>query len=482
MDNLISSPHFSAKSLADGFGRVFFENGKVYRAIYDSEVNFCNELIQSPLFQKLVENKWIPQTTVSQISLEGFGMVLQHEKLQEIAPREWSFDMLKDAALLMWDMNNLCNEHGYELKDGHCFNILFRGTTPVFADIGSISPRKDPAGWFAYNQYLEYFVVPLKCWSAGLIFISRSLLASTSSALATIPNQPFDEAGILEMIPGMELNYNLTYRRKKILRVGRNYKLVAALAKAGNKLASLLLFRPSSLLRFGLAEDSLLAKSPFFMKDALRNNLLQLSPPGNSSAWQHYHRQAFAKDNQIEYSNRFKSIDQIIRKQEDVRSVIDLAGNEGYFCNLLAENGRLEKIILTDFDENAVNSAYSRFKAMEDPRLHALLLNFMLPGDVSDISSRLKCDLAVALAVTHHLILGNGFLIDAIFERIALYSSKYVLIEFMPIGLWGGEQDVKPVPEWYTANWFRLHFQKYFTLIHEEQTERNRIMFFGKIS
>ena len=472
---------FSAKSLVDGFGRVFFEDGEVYRAIYDSESGFCNTLIQSPLFQKLLENKWIPKTSLTTKQVPGYGMVLHHEKLQEILPHEWSFDMMKDATILVWNINNLCNEYGYELKDGHCFNILFRGTQPVLADIGSISIRNLPDSWIAYEEYLESFVIPLNCWSAGMIYFTRAILGNNTAGVTTIPSQTLGNSGALQMIPNMELNFEFAVKRKRIFRLKKDNKLLKGIVSAGNKLASLLLSRPSAILHFGLPLGPVWKKSPFFNKSSLLNNLQQLPAPGNNSAWQNYHRQAFAKDGQIVYSDRFHKIADLIQGYPDIRYVIDLAGNEGYFCNLLAENQQIEKIILSDFDENAVNSAYQRFKMQHDSRLHTVLLNFMLPRDPSDTSSRLKCDLAVALAVTHHLILGSRFSIDAIFERVSLYSRKYVLIEFMPIGLWGGEEDIKPVPDWYHVDWFREHFQKYFFLVHEEQTEKNRIMFFGTI-
>jgi hypothetical protein len=60
------------------------------------------------------------------------------------------------------------------------------------------------------------------------------------------------------------------------------------------------------------------------------------------------------------------------------------------------------------------------------------------------------------------------------------YSNKYVMTEFMPMGLWDGKTAI-PYPAWYTTDWFRENFSKHFDIIKEEQLEENRILFFGKI-
>ena len=92
---------------------------------------------------------------------------------------------------------------------------------------------------------------------------------------------------------------------------------------------------------------------------------------------------------------------------------------------------------------------------------------------------KVKSDIAVALAVTHHLLLTQKCPIDSVFKKIGQYSNRYVLIEFMPLGLWGGYY-TPPIPEWYNLNWFREKFKRHFKLLIEEQTEKNRILFLGE--
>lgn len=102
-----------------------------------------------------------------------------------------------------------------------------------------------------------------------------------------------------------------------------------------------------------------------------------------------------------------------------------------------------------------------------------------------------KSDIAVALAITHHLLLTQGFKIDEIFEKVKSFSNKYVYIEFMPLGLWGGNRNSKPVvPDWYTKDFFENKFKHHFTLLKiitleshkiKGKNEAHRILFVGKI-
>ena len=101
---------------------------------------------------------------------------------------------------------------------------------------------------------------------------------------------------------------------------------------------------------------------------------------------------------------------------------------------------------------------------------------------MEDTAKRLKSDIALSLAVTHHLILTSGFSLSAILERLASYSKKYVMVEFMPLGLWSIEnKKEQKLPDWYNVEWFRKEFSSKFELILEEQVEENRIVFFGKL-
>ena len=59
-------------------------------------------------------------------------------------------------------------------------------------------------------------------------------------------------------------------------------------------------------------------------------------------------------------------------------------------------------------------------------------------------------------------------------------TKKYIIVEFMPLGLWNGET-APELPEWYTLDWFLDNLKKYFNILKIEQTEINRIAILGEL-
>jgi hypothetical protein len=196
------------------------------------------------------------------------------------------------------------------------------------------------------------------------------------------------------------------------------------------------------------------------------------------SPWGSYH------DEIKEKAKRFERIIEIINNLgDDVRSVVDLGGNQGKLCRLLVQKTNLDKSVCIDCDENAIDEGYNREKKTNNQKISfahydfmgpTVKLRFMLPNE------RFKSDVAIALALTHHLILSQGYDINDIFKNISAYAHKYVFIEFIPKGLWPAEQK-PPIPDWYTREWFRESFIKFFELVLEEDLRENNVLFVGKV-
>lgn len=98
------------------------------------------------------------------------------------------------------------------------------------------------------------------------------------------------------------------------------------------------------------------------------------------------------------------------------------------------------------------------------------------------IKDRVKADVAVALAVTHHLILVQNYDLSHVFKVIGEYSTEYVLIEFMPIGLFSGHENKTPkLPSYYNLSWFEAEFKRCFEYMFDESLDYNRHLFVGKV-
>ena len=69
--------------------------------------------------------------------------------------------MLQRAALLQLDLLIAAVENGLMLKDGTPYNVQWRGTEPVFIDVGSFERLRAGEPWAGYRQFCELNLFPL---------------------------------------------------------------------------------------------------------------------------------------------------------------------------------------------------------------------------------------------------------------------------------------------------------------------------------
>lgn len=467
---------FSIDSVMDDFGRVFFMNNKVYRAITHDSVDKCKQLLNEPFFVELMESGLVPKTDIVDIELSGYGLILEHEKFLNTQQYEWTFSMFKNAALTVIKILDICEKYGYELKDAHTKNILFRGNQAVYVDIGSFQ-KKPQQEWSAYNEFISCFYIPLGLWSGGNIYIARKIIESNLYFMRTIPSQSILESGITNIVTKKPFIYTFILFKK--YRLSKSYKYSRFKNKftsISNKVVSKLRGRYTEVLSYHTNYKNI---------GEIRDDILNMNFPEFETLWKNYHTKLYDKEvKTLPSTDRFDKIIEIIndiKSKESVDSILELAGNSGLLSFLIDEKLRIPTITLSDYDETALEQAYIK-QSERNTKINFVLLNFMLSINNEDTAKRLSSDIVLALAVTHHLILTANFLLSSILERIKLYSKKYVIIEFMPMGLYSTESDYIPeVPEWYTVDWFRSEFEKYFTLEYTEQLEKNRIIFVGKV-
>jgi hypothetical protein len=136
-------------------------------------------------------------------------------------------------------------------------------------------------------------------------------------------------------------------------------------------------------------------------------------------------------------------------------------------------------VICTDYDEIAIDKLVKRFSD-QNVKLAPAILDFVKPlGNLRTDSPimRFQSDMVIALAVTHHLILTQKISINVILDSLFGYSKQYVLVEFMPLGLWDGNTAL-PIPSWYTPEWFEAHLRKYASIEKVIHYSTNRILYF----
>src|SRR5437870_4244031 len=132
---------FHPMSFIDPNGRLFCWNGDLYRAIAVERAPFYRELFDQGVMRELIEKKLIVETQSSPLQLDGYGMVMKHKTIPFVSyPYEWCAAMLKDAALLVLDLELELAQTGLTLQDAYSWNVLYDGPIPVHVDLSSIGP------------------------------------------------------------------------------------------------------------------------------------------------------------------------------------------------------------------------------------------------------------------------------------------------------------------------------------------------------
>jgi len=142
-------------SFRDPSGYVFTREGILYRRVNPYYEEDYAHLMNSGLYSELVDKGLL-------ISHEETEYGLKPELVDFISyPYEWSFSMLKDAALTTLKVQKIALGYGMGLKDASAYNIQFPRGKPVLIDTLSFSKYIEGAPWIAYRQFCQFFLNPL---------------------------------------------------------------------------------------------------------------------------------------------------------------------------------------------------------------------------------------------------------------------------------------------------------------------------------
>jgi len=458
----------------DANGYIFSWNDKIYRAIYLKTQESIIRLWDCGLISELIELKLFPESRITEYRTTDSNLIFEHQKIDVITnPCEWSFNMLKDAALLTLKVNQIARKYGYQTVDAHGFNVAFYKGRALFIDLGSFIELSNDfnckdAGWRPYGEFMRSFYAPLKMWSKGEEFFSRQSLYGDQMPMASYWRY---RSKVARLIPKSYLDrFEYVWYGYKALNTVpvADFLRLASVSEAREKLGQRIL---AFSKRKGLPLSSV-------NLDRLTRDVSAIKPPNISSTWGDYH-----KDKQVD--DRQQYIIDSIKKYKPV-SALDMAGNAGFFSKVISEIDGVNYVICADYDINAIDRLHTSLRNnSSDNNLYPAVMNFSRSiGDTKFPSEtlRFQTEMVLALALTHHLILTQNLTIEFIMSRLSKFTSKYVAVEFMPLGLYSSTNDKNPdMPEWYTIDWFRDGFSKYFNLLDEKEIAKNRIIFIGEL-
>jgi hypothetical protein len=398
---------FDHTSYADPNGRLFHWNGEIYRAVPNEISSLYSALLTDKRFKKLFDSGLI-ETELSSLELEGFGIVLKHRKIDFVSfGFEWCGKMLQDAAILVLDLNLRLNDFGLELHDANPWNVLFDGCVPKYVDFGSIVPiAKTSRSWSAYEEFVKSFLNPLLLTSVGKGYIAREMMSDWRKW--GVPNED-----VFQHLP----------KRKKYLH------------KFLTKLSSLRTDRIPTIHR-------------------LKKKTKRFNFKIKQSEWTDYYKDYVSINKPEEWTPKQKVAFEVLSRFKP-ETVLDIGSNTGWFSELASNNNC--SVVALDRDEGCVEMLYERFQGTS--KVLPLIFDFKNPSpphgpadkQFAGATERLRCDLVLALGVTHHLVFKEGMGFKSIADVLQKFTKSTLLVEFVP-------KEDRYVSEWYndSYNWYNL--------------------------
>jgi hypothetical protein len=401
-------------SFRDPRGYVFRRDGVLYRHLDPSAAGDFERFESTGLLAALHDGGLLiaHEEDPALAAERGAARVLRPELVPFVSyPYEWSFSQLRDAALLTLRAQSKAMDHGMSLRDASAYNVQFLRGRPILIDSLSFEPIVEGRPWVAYRQFCQHFLAPLALMSyrdarIGLLLREHLDGLPLDLTASLLP-------GRARARPPLQLHLFLHAKSQR-----RHAADGAGGAQA----------RERGRRGFG-------AQAFRGLLDSLRKGVEGLADPEAVGAWADYESEA------THYSEGARR-----RKEEVVAgwiersspaSVWDLGANVGRFSRMASTRGI--DTVAFDLDAGAVDANYRAARRQDDQHLLPLVMDLTNPSpglgwdhrERLSLAERGPADLALALALIHHLAIGNNVplpMVGATFGRLA----RRAVVEFVP--------------------------------------------------
>jgi SAM-dependent methyltransferase len=392
-DQEIKTPGIEPGSFRDPDSRVFISHGRILRLLSKQGLADWQKLSSSPLFAELVaEGKLVGTREATDLPdlpdvlQGGVAAVLEHDVIPFVSyPYEWTFSMLRDAALLQLELVERSIGAGMMLKDSTPYNVQFVGARPVFVDVGSFEQLREGEPWAGYRQFCMLFLYPLML-----------------EAWKDIPFQTWLRGNIAGISP-QECRNLLSSR--DLLRRGA-FTHVALHARLERHYENTDTDAKKELKTSGFNQELILANIR-----RLRRLIKKLEWKRADSEWSGYELTTTYSDEDAKRKAEF--VTEVVRTEKP-GLVWDLGCNEGHHARIAAETARY--VVALDIDALVVDRLYGALAKEGQAKILPLTMNLADPSpglgwrglERKPLPDRGSPDLALCLALIHHVsITGN---------------------------------------------------------------------------
>lgn len=382
----MTSIHQDPGSFRDPLSRVYVGDGQVVRAFTDLGAKDIKAVWDKPFIRNALASGTLIQSTIVEPAAVGlsapWSMAMTHPLVPFISyPYEWTFSMLKDAALLQLEVTRGALADGIGVKDATPYNVQFIGPKAQFIDAGSFERRRKGDPWYGYRQFCEMFLYPLMM-------------------------QGYLGVGFQQFMRGAVNGISPDTMRKLLpasIRRPRKGRLthVVLHAAAQNRFADSEVNMKSGAAKAGMNASVL---------DATLKKLIgivqKLSLGDKKSTWSEYSERGHYIESSLDEKQRFvrDAVASAPRKQ-----VWDIGCNDGVFSRIAAAHS--DYVVAMDADPLVVDRLYNTLKAEKSEKILPLYVDMSDSGggigwrgqERPGIFDRGNPDMVLVLAVIHHL-------------------------------------------------------------------------------
>ncbi len=429
-------------SFRDPSGFLFYRDNVLFRQVNQSYRDHYDVLMSSGLYRELTQaGLLIPheETDLAPADPALAYKIIRPDTIPFVSyPYEWCFGQLKDAALATLAIQKTALAHGMILKDASAYNIQFHEGHPVLIDTLSFEKYHEGRPWVAYRQFCQHFLAPLALMSYLDIRLGQLLRIHLDGI-------PLDLAAAL-LPKRTRFSFPLLTNIHLHARSQRHYESRPVTSDRRMKFQGLQ----------GLIDN-------------LESAVGRLNWKPEDTVWADY----YEITNYSETANRHKTelVTQYAQKA-DAKTIWDIGANDGTFSRAVANDGA--EVVAFDFDPAAVEKNYRACRQNRDANILPLLLDLTNPSpgigwnhtERMSFVERGPVDLVLALALVHHLAIGN----NVPFENLAAFFAgicRSLIVEFVPKNDSQVERMLstrEDVFDFYTQDDFEKSFSAFFTI------------------
>lgn len=447
-------------SFRDPAGFVFRRDGAIFRQVSAPGADDWRAFTEGGLYDRLVaggllvEHEDLP---LEAAAAPGAVAVIRPRMVDFVSyPFEWSFSQLKEAALLTLELQARALDAGMRLKDASAYNIQIDRGRPILIDSLSfeVAPPNEP--WPAYRQFCEHFLAPLALMAhrdvrCGLML--RDFIDGVPLDLAArlMPGRTRLSVGLgshLHLHAGAQRRAARAVDGDPALRGARRVSPTGqrALLDSLRRTVERLRWQPTGMWA-GYAGATSYSDAATASKAALVREMLAAA--GGKVTW-------------------------------------DLGANTGVYSALAADAGH--RVVAWDSDAASVEAHWLSVRGDARPSVLPLVMDLSNPSPAmgwglaerASFLERGTPDLVMALALVHHLAIGNNVPLPSVASLCARMAPT-AIVEFVPKAdpmtqrLLAARRDVF---DGYTLDGFRSAFGREFEIVREAPiTDSPRTLF-----